>query len=59
VARSALCGSWAGALQNATTTAWSGPSRPVSRYRASALPDRGMECWLMLCIPENIFLLVP
>ena len=28
----------AGELRNATTMAWSGPSRPVTRYRASARP---------------------
>jgi len=36
--RSAICGSRAGVLRNATTMAWSGPSRPISRYRASARP---------------------
>ena len=38
VARSAIRGSQAGVLRNATATAWSGPSRPISRYRASARP---------------------
>jgi hypothetical protein len=34
----AICGSQAGVLRNATTMAWSGPSRPFSHYRASARP---------------------
>jgi hypothetical protein len=41
VARSAIRGSQAGVLRNATTMAWSGPSRPISRYRASARPYWG------------------
>ena len=36
--RSVICGSQAGVLRNATTMAWSGPSRPIGRYRASARP---------------------
>jgi hypothetical protein len=39
------CGFRAGVLRNATTMAWSGPSRSITCYRASALPgiyfDRG------------------
>ena len=36
--RSAIRGSRAGVLRNATLMAWSGPSRPIGRYRASARP---------------------
>jgi hypothetical protein len=43
--RSAIRGSRAGVLRDATTMAWTGPSRSTSHYRASARPYSITRWW--------------